>query len=106
LALAIAGRPMAHPLGYAFSGCTPSARSRRIHSSPGWTLAHEKAICYLSLGSWEDYRSDALSWPAARLGLVLADFPHEHWVDVRDLSALQPIIDARLSMCARTASTA
>ena len=25
-------RPMGHRLGYAFSGCAPSARSRRIHS--------------------------------------------------------------------------
>lgn len=72
----------------------------KIHSSPGRTLAHEKAICYLSLGSWEDYRPDALSWPGATLGLVLTGFADEHWVDVRQLSSLQPIIDARLSMCA------
>jgi hypothetical protein len=72
----------------------------KIHSSPGRTLAHEKAICYLSLGSWEDYRPDALRWPGATLGLVLTGFADEHWVDVRQLSSLQPIIDARLSMCA------
>jgi endo-alpha-1,4-polygalactosaminidase (GH114 family) len=72
----------------------------KIHSSPGRTLAHEKAICYLSLGSWEDYRPDALSWPGPTLGLVLTGFADEHWVDVRQLSSLQPIIDARLSMCA------
>jgi hypothetical protein len=78
----------------------PAGDVTTIHSRPGRTLPHEKAICYLSLGTWEDYRPDALKWPAAALGLVYSGFPHEHWVDVRQLSTLRPIIDARLSMCA------
>jgi hypothetical protein len=73
----------------------------RIHSRAGRTRAHELAVCYLSLGSWERYRPDEASWPRAALGLTLAGYPDEHWVDVRQLRALTPIIDARLRMCAR-----
>jgi hypothetical protein len=71
-----------------------------IHARAGLTLAHERAICYISLGSWEDFRSDEGRWPTAALGLALSGYPDEHWVDVRQLSALTPAINARLQMCA------
>jgi hypothetical protein len=71
-----------------------------IHARPGRTLSQEKAICYLSLGSWENFRSDALSWPAPAIGLPLGGYPNERWVDVRQLSALAPVIDSRLKQCA------
>lgn len=73
----------------------------KIHRRAGPTLAHERAICYLSLGSWERYRPDEAKWPNAALGLTLGGYPDEHWVDVRQLAALTPFIDARLKMCAR-----
>jgi hypothetical protein len=71
-----------------------------IHSRHGLTLPHEKAICYLSLGSWENFRSDEGTWPTRALRLALGGFPQEHWVDVRQLSSLLPVIEARLQMCA------
>lgn len=74
---------------------------RKIHRRAGRTLSHERAICYLSLGSWERYRPDERRWPRQALGLVLGGYPDEHWVDVRQLHALTPIIDARLRMCAK-----
>jgi hypothetical protein len=72
-----------------------------IHSRKGLTLRHEKAICYLSLGSWENFRPDEAKWPAAALGLALNGYANEHWVDVRQLSSLVPVIDARLRVCAK-----
>jgi hypothetical protein len=71
-----------------------------IHSRAGRTLAHEVAICYISLGSWENFRRDANAWPAAAIGLTLAGYPNEHWVDVRQLSMLLPVIKSRLQQCA------
>jgi len=71
-----------------------------VHARPGRTLPHEVAICYLSLGSWENFRPDADAWPAAAIGLPLAGYPDEHWVDVRQLSALRPVIQRRLQQCA------
>jgi hypothetical protein len=61
------------------------------------TLARPRAICYLSLGSWEDFRGDAAQFPPGALGYSLNGFPNEHWLDVRQLGALQPLIDSRLS---------
>jgi hypothetical protein len=72
----------------------------KIHARAGLTLPHEIAICYISLGSWENFRRDANSWPASALGLTLNGFPNEHWVDVRQLSSLLPVIDSRLALCA------
>jgi hypothetical protein len=77
----------------------PASVVQEIHRRKGRTLPHERAICYLSLGSWERYRPDEAGWPAAALGLTLAGYPDEHWVDVRRLSALTQILDARLKMC-------
>ena len=80
---------------------TPASVVAKIHARAGRTLAHERAICYLSLGSWERYRPDEARWPKAALGLTLGGYPDEHWVDVRQLQALMPLIDARMRMCAR-----
>jgi hypothetical protein len=80
---------------------TPTSVVSAIRARAGRTRAHELAVCYLSLGSWERYRPDEASWPKAALGLTLGGYPDEHWVDVRQLGALTPLIDARLRMCAR-----
>ncbi len=85
---------------------TTAAEVRTIHTT--WqaaTLAHPKVACYLDL-AWEDYRPDGspgqrLGFPRATLGKVYFGFPQERFVDFRQLSALKPMIDARLEMCAR-----
>ncbi len=79
---------------------TSASTVAKIHGRPGQALPHERAVCYLSLGSWERYRPDEAQWPAQALGLGLGGYPDEHWVDVRQLQALRPLIDARLQMCA------
>jgi hypothetical protein len=77
-----------------------AATVTKIHARAGLTLPHEKAICYLSLGSWENFRPDERHWPAATLGFALDGYTNEHWVDVRQLSALMPVIVTRMKMCA------
>jgi hypothetical protein len=61
-----------------------------------------KAVCYLSAGSWENWRPDAAQFPAAVLGRNNG-WPGEKWLDVREIqntnSALRSIMDARLDMC-------
>jgi hypothetical protein len=80
---------------------------RQLHTTwQGATLAHPKAICYLDL-AWEDYRPDASPaprgkyFPAAALGKIYFGFPQERWVDFRQLNELKPMLNERLSMCAR-----
>jgi hypothetical protein len=86
---------------------TTAAQIRAIHRT--WeaaTLAHPRTICYLDL-AWEDYRPDGSptsqggAWPARTLGNVYYGYPQERWVDLRQLSALKPMLEARIAMCAR-----
>ena len=57
-----------------------------------------KVICYLSVGSYEDWRSDAQSFPAAVLGKEYPGWPGERFVDIR-AQALRAIIAARFDLC-------
>ena len=70
------------------------------------TLPHPRTVCYLDL-AWEDYRPDASPtpfggyFPAATLGHVYFGYPEERWVDFRQLSELEPMLQERIAMCAR-----
>ncbi len=55
-------------------------------------------ICYLSAGSWEDWRPDAGFYPPGVLGNPLDGWPGERWVDIRRLDILGPILEARLDL--------
>jgi hypothetical protein len=61
-----------------------------------------KAVCYLSAGTYENWRPDAAQFPASILGKSNG-WPGEQWLDVRDVqqanSPLRTIMDARLDMC-------
>lgn len=61
-----------------------------------------KVVCYLSAGTYENWRPDAAQFPAAILGKNNG-WPGEKWLDVRDVqkagSVLRSIMDARLDMC-------
>ena len=58
-----------------------------------------KAICYISVGSWEDFRPDAADFPSSVLGKTYAGYPDEKWLDIRALDIIGPIIEKRLDMC-------
>ncbi len=56
-------------------------------------------ICYLDAGTWEGWRPDASKFPASLLGSADPGWTNERWLDIRQLSALEPIMQARLQMC-------
>jgi len=58
-----------------------------------------KAVCYLSAGSWEDWRPDAGEFSDAVLGRNNG-WPGEKWLDIRRLDVLGPTMRARMDMCA------
>lgn len=60
----------------------------------------KKVICYLSVGSWEDWRPDADQFPAGVLGKDYEGWPGEKWLDIRQIEQLAPIMRARLDLCA------
>jgi len=57
-----------------------------------------KVICYLSVGSYEDWRDDAKNFPAAVLGNDYPGWPGEKFVDIR-AQALRDIMAARFDIC-------
>ena len=57
------------------------------------------AICYIDVGTYEPFRPDASSFPASVRGTGVEGFTEEKWLDVRQLSTLEPIMTKRLEMC-------
>ncbi|GGN84630.1 endo alpha-1,4 polygalactosaminidase [Actinoplanes lobatus] len=57
-----------------------------------------KVICYISAGSAEQFRSDAVRWPERVLGNPTG-WPGERWVDIRDRDSVGPILADRMDMC-------
>lgn len=57
-----------------------------------------RAVCYVSAGSWEDWRPDASQYPSSVLGRNNG-WPGERWVDIRQLGVLGPILAARADKC-------
>ena len=58
-----------------------------------------KIICYVSAGSFEDWRPDAAQFPAAVKGKALAGWPGESWLDIRQIDVLAPILGTRMDLC-------
>jgi hypothetical protein len=63
---------------------------------------HQKGvqvICYVSVGSYEDWRPDAADFPAAVLGKDYPGWPGEKFLDIRALDTLGPIMEKRFDLC-------
>src|SRR5215475_10479028 len=73
---------------------TTAEQVSRLHA------AGRRAICYVDAGSWEPDRPDARRFPPTLLGRPLSDWPDERWLDIRRLDLLEPLIGARLDLCA------
>jgi endo-alpha-1,4-polygalactosaminidase (GH114 family) len=58
-----------------------------------------KVICYISVGSWEDWRPDKDQFPSEVLGNDYDGWPGEKWLDIREIQKLAPIMRARLDLC-------
>lgn len=57
-----------------------------------------KATCYIDAGTWENWRPDANQFPSSVLG-ANNGWPGEKWLDIRQISILGPIMQARVNMC-------
>lgn len=55
-------------------------------------------ICYIDAGTWENWRPDASEFPNSVKGKNNG-WPGEKWLDIRQLSILSPIMQARMDMC-------
>ena len=59
-----------------------------------------KVICYISVGSYENWRPDADQFPKEVLGNKYEGWSGEWWLDIRRIDLLAPIMLARLDECA------
>jgi len=58
-----------------------------------------KVVCYISVGSWEEWRPDAEQFPPSVLGNDYAGWSGEKWLDIRQIDLLAPLMRARLDQC-------
>jgi hypothetical protein len=58
-----------------------------------------RVVCYVSVGTVEDWRPDAADFPAAVVGDAYDEWPGERWLDVRRIDLLAPLLRARLDLC-------
>ncbi|MEM7824972.1 MAG: endo alpha-1,4 polygalactosaminidase [Candidatus Aenigmatarchaeota archaeon] len=57
-----------------------------------------KVICYIDVGGAEPYRPDYSSFPESVKCNKMSGW-NEYWLDIRQISVLEPIIKARFQMC-------
>jgi hypothetical protein len=55
-------------------------------------------VCYIDVGTAENFRPDYDKFPESVLGKSNG-WPGERWLDIRQLSVLEPIMTARFEMC-------
>ena len=58
-----------------------------------------RVICYISAGSWEDWRPDSGQFPTDLLGNDYEGWPGERWLDIRQIDRLAPLLRNRLDQC-------
>jgi hypothetical protein len=56
-------------------------------------------ICYINVGASENWRPDIKDYPKQIIGKAYEGWDGEHWLDIRDIEAIAPIIRKRLDMC-------
>ncbi|MBA3865428.1 MAG: endo alpha-1,4 polygalactosaminidase [Solirubrobacterales bacterium] len=59
-----------------------------------------RAICYIDVGSWENFRPDKGEFPPSVLGNSYAGFPNERWLDVSRFQLFEKPLRQRIAMCA------
>jgi hypothetical protein len=58
-------------------------------------------ICYLSAGTWENWRPDKNRFPDSVIGNSYDGWPGERWLDISRIDLLAPVMRARLDLCKR-----
>jgi hypothetical protein len=72
---------------------TSTATVAKIHK------AGKRAVCYINFGATETYRPDKAKFSASVIGKNYAGWAGERFLDIRKISILAPIMEARLDMC-------
>jgi hypothetical protein len=60
-----------------------------------------RVVCYVSAGTWENWRPDRARFAPSLRGRAVEGWRGERWLDIRRISALAPVLRARLDLCRR-----
>ena len=58
-----------------------------------------QGVCYISVGTLENWRPDARLYDPMVLGNPYGGFEDERWIDIRQLSKVAPLFEFRMDMC-------
>ena len=58
-----------------------------------------RVMCYVDVGTWENWRPDAGKFPKSVLGNRDGHWRGERWLDVRQTAILEPLMAHRLDLC-------
>lgn len=58
-----------------------------------------RVMCYVDVGTWENWRPDAHEFPKSVLGKPDGGWKGERWLDIRQTAILEPIMSHRLDLC-------
>lgn len=72
---------------------TPASVVAKLHAM------HRHVMCYVDVGTWENWRPDARKFPKSVLGEPDSGWKGERWLDVRQTGVLEPIMAHRLDLC-------
>lgn len=70
-----------------------------LKALPGTSVPQRGVTCYLSAGTLENWRPDAPQFDPTLLGNPYHGFENERWLDIRRISALGPLLEARMDLC-------
>ena len=59
----------------------------------------KRVVCYMSAGSWENWRPDKNDFPEGVKGKKYDGWAGERWLDTRNIAVLGPLMRARLDRC-------
>lgn len=74
-------------------GGPTDAQMRRLNTAGAYV------ICYVSVGTLEDWRDDVWRFPSAVVGKTYDDWPDERFLDIRRLDVLLPLMKTRFETC-------
>ena len=72
---------------------TPASEVARLHA------LGKHVVCYIDVGTWENWRPDAKDFPRRVLGNG-DGWAGERWLDIRKLKIIEPIMKRRFEICA------
>jgi len=71
----------------------------QLKSLPGNSVSNRNVTCYITAGTLENWRADSEDLSPQVLGNPYSGFTDERWIDVRQISKVDPWLKKKMQMC-------